>query len=124
MAMGFKRAGNLLHEALALEYVKRFLLSLPVVGAHHYKSFARPPSYLDRLMAANHLFYNTFQVVSEFVCADCVHKATFVYGNAVQLYTKSPNRAKHSDSFFVAPLAPWTCTTLTDSKSLPMDFPK
>ena len=106
MGMGFKRAGNLLHEALTLEHVKRFLLPLPVVGAHHYKSFSRPPGYLERLVTANYLFYNAFQVVSEFVYADCVHKATFVYGNTVQLYTRSPNKARQRDPFFVEPPAP------------------
>jgi hypothetical protein len=54
-------------------------------------------------MPANYLFYNTFQVFSKLVHANCVHTGTLMYGNAVQLYTISPNKAKHRDGFFVPP---------------------
>jgi hypothetical protein len=97
--MGFKRAGDLLHKVFALEYVKRFLLSLPVIGAHYNKGFASPASHFERLVPANHLFYKTFQVISEFVYADCVHRVTFSYGNTVQLYAESPDKAKPATAF-------------------------
>ncbi|HEY9033008.1 MAG TPA: hypothetical protein VIN71_03640, partial [Pseudomonadales bacterium] len=63
-------------------------------------------SHLERLVPANHLFYKDFKVISKLVHTDCVHKASFMYGNAVQLYTKSLGKTKHSDRFFVAPSAP------------------
>jgi hypothetical protein len=56
-------------------------------------------------VSANYVFYNGFQVFSKFVHANGVHVGSLMYGNAVQLYTKSPNKAKHSDSSFVAPAA-------------------
>ena len=97
--MGFKGIGNLLHEALALEYVQGFLLSLPVFSAHYNKRFTGSPSHFERFMPANDLFYNAFKVISKFVYADCVHKATFMYRIAVRIYTGSPGKAKYSDSF-------------------------
>lgn len=93
-SVGFKRVGNLLHEILILEYVKGFLFSFPIIGAHHYEGLASTPRHLERLMSANHLFHNTFQVVSKFVYTDCVHNITIVYGNTVQLYTEDPDKAK------------------------------
>jgi hypothetical protein len=85
--------------------VQGFLLSLPVIGTHYNKCFTSSPSNFERLVSANYLFYNGFQVVSKFVHANGVHVGSLMYGNAVQLYTKSPNKAKHRDSFFVAPAA-------------------
>lgn len=102
MGVSFKRVGNLLHETLTLENVKGFLFLLPVVGAHHNESLSGSSSNLERLMSANHLLYNALQVVSEFVYTDRIHNGTLMYGISVQVYVKSPNKAKHSDSFFVA----------------------
>jgi hypothetical protein len=104
--MSSKGIGNLLHEVFALEHMKRFLLPIPVIGAHNHKGLACPPGYLERLMSVNHLFYKAFQVVSKFVYADCVHKVAFMYGNSVQLYRKCPSKAKQRDPFFVEPPAP------------------
>jgi hypothetical protein len=82
--------------------MKRFLLSLPVVGAYYNESLTGSSSYLERFMPANHLFYNALQVVSKFVYTDCIHDGASMYGVSVQVYVKCPNKAKHSDSFFVA----------------------
>jgi hypothetical protein len=57
-------------------------------------------------MPANYLFYNAFQVISEFVYANRVHKGTIMYGSSVQAYAKSPNKAKHGDGFSVAASPP------------------
>lgn len=104
-SVGFKRVGNLLHEILALEYVKGFLFSLPIVGTYHNEGLTSTPSDLERFVSANYLFHKAFQVVSEFIYANCVHNLTTVYGNTVQLYTENPNKAKQSDPFSVPPLA-------------------
>lgn len=101
-AVGCKRVGNLLHEILALENVKGFLFSLPVVGTYHDESLSGSSRHFERLVPANHLLYNTFQVISEFVYGNCVHKGTLMYGSSVRVYDKSSNKAKHGDSFFVA----------------------
>jgi len=100
--MCFKGVGNLLHEALALENMKCFLLSLPVLGAHYNECLSGSSSYLKWLMPANHLFHNALQVVSKFVYTDCIHDGTLMYGVSVQVYVKCLNEAKLSDSFVVA----------------------
>ena len=104
--VGFKRVGNLLHEALALKNMNCFLLSLPVVGAYYNESLSGSSSYLEGFMPVNHLLYNALQVVSKFVYTDCIHDGASMYGVSVQVYVKSPNMAKHSDGFFVAASPP------------------
>src|SRR5690606_29974393 len=104
--MSSKGIGNLLHEVFALEHMKGFLLPLPVIGAHNHKGLACPPGYLERLVPTNHLFYKTFQVVSKFVYADRVHRITFMYGNAVQIYSDALTKPSSAPPFFVAPPAP------------------
>ena len=100
--VGFKGVGNLLREALALENMKRFLLSFPVVGAYYNESLSGSSSYLEWFMPANYLFYNALQVVSKFVYTYCIHDGTLMYGVSVQVCVKCPNKAKHSDSYSVA----------------------
>lgn len=103
-SVGFEGVANLLHEILALENVKGFLFSLPVVSTHYHERLSGSSRHLDRLMSVNDLFYNAFQVVSKFVNTDCVHKNTFAYGSAVQVCTESRSEAQHSGGFPVAAL--------------------
>jgi hypothetical protein len=77
--------------------MKRFLFSLPVIGAHYNESLSGSSSYLEWLMSANHLFYKAFQVVSKFVYTDRVHNSTFMYGVSVPVYVKRPNKAKAAE---------------------------
>ncbi|SEQ54606.1 hypothetical protein SAMN05421693_1581, partial [Ectothiorhodospira magna] len=71
-------------------------------GAHNHKGLTCSSSHLKGLMPANCLLYKGFQIVPEFVYADCIHDLSLVYGNSVQFYSKGPNKAKHSDSFSAA----------------------
>jgi hypothetical protein len=94
--VAFKRRCNLLHQIPILEYMQGFLLPLPIIGAQNDKCLTGTSRYFKRLMPTNHLFYNAFQVISKLVYTNGIHKITGMYGNAVQLYIKSPNKAKHN----------------------------
>jgi hypothetical protein len=62
-------------------------------------------------MPVNYLFYKVFQVVSKLIYTDGIHKITHMYGNAVRLYIKSPNKAKHNRPMLKAALG-WTSLPL------------
>lgn len=90
--MGFKISGNLLHQVLALEYMQGFLLRLPVIGTHDHEGLAGSQRHLERLVPANHLFHNPFQVISELVDTDGIHKNHQDNGLVVQDVLEIPTR--------------------------------
>lgn len=103
LGVGFDGLSQLSHQTTVLQDVQRFLLTLPVFSANHHKVLPGSPGYSKRLMPANALFYQLFQVVPELVYAYCFHlNHQFVYGNAVRVYFSRPNNLKQSDASFAA----------------------
>ena len=103
-AVSIEGGRNLLHQILILKNMQCFLFSFPVLSTHDHECFSSTTRHLERFVSANNLLYKAFQVVSELVYTDYIHNLTITYGNSVQLYRNSPNKAKHSNSFFVAAL--------------------
>jgi|GEM_PF-2125038 len=101
-AVGIEGGRNLLHQVSILKYMQRFLLSFPVFSTYYHECFSGTTCHLERFVSTNNLLYKAFQIVSEFVYTDDIHNPTIMYGNSVQLYSNSPNKAKHGDRFFVA----------------------
>lgn len=87
----------MLHEVSILKNMQGFLLSFPVLSTHNHESLSGATSHLKGFVSANNLFYKAFQIISEFVYTDDIHDFTIAYGNSVQLYRNSPNKAKHSE---------------------------
>lgn len=98
LTMRRQRLGYLLHKLVILQNIKGFLFPFPIFGTEHNKVFARSARDSKRLMFAESLFYQAFQVIPELVDTHCIHKIHHqLYGNAVQDYTKSPDKALQRD---------------------------
>src|SRR5680860_1474913 len=105
-AVSIEGGRNLLHQILVLKNMQCFLLSFPVLSTHDHECIAGTARHLERFVSTNNLLYKAFQIVSEFVYTDDIHNSTITYGNSVQLYRNSPNKATHRDSLFVAASPP------------------
>ncbi len=65
--------GDLLHQLAVLQDVKGFLFTLPVLGADDDEVLSGPPGDPERLVRAQALVDQSFQVVPELAYADRIH---------------------------------------------------
>lgn len=78
-----------------LQDIQGFLLAFPVFGADYDKVASGSSGDPERLVAAEALFYKTFQVLSELVEADCIHLLSAIRCAEMPYdSTKSPGRHK------------------------------
>jgi len=75
----------LLHQISVLKDMESFLLPFPVFSTHDHESLSGTTCHLEGLVSTNNLFYEAFQVISEFIYTDDIHNCTIAYGNSVQL---------------------------------------